>query len=209
MIVKTPSRMQVVRKQEKEPRLKDFIARELVQIAAQGSATEPVRCLLLARSVDSPVVRALTAFAAEFEAQGIKVRTVLASTDSAVAPAGTPAPHWLQACQPRLARNPRLIDAHEFLVLGAAATWIGDSMRRDPELRDAFEAHNTANEPTADQAARSFERLWALSQPISASHKWLSTPADSAEKQAAFGALQAAAAVSEAPVTPVTGATRH
>lgn len=209
MIIKTPSRMQVVRKQEKEPKLKDFIARELVRIAAAGPAGGPERCLLLARSLNSPVARALTAFADEFERHGITVRVVLASPDSIAKPAGSPAPGWLGTCQARLARNPRLIDAHELLVLGATATWIGDSMRRDPGLRDAFESHDASSETSAEQAARSFERLWALSEPISASHKWIARQSATTEAQAAVAGLQVAAATLDAPVTPIPGATRH
>jgi hypothetical protein len=55
---------------------------------------------------------------------------------------------WTLAAEPaaldyevRWARDPRLIEAHEQLVLGAQTCWIGDSMRRDPTKCDAFESY--------------------------------------------------------------------
>ena len=66
MTFETPSRMQVVRKQEKEPRLKEFIGQQLALLSNPDAAAEPVRCLLMARSIDSPVVRALASHAAHW-----------------------------------------------------------------------------------------------------------------------------------------------
>ena len=65
--------------------------------------------------------------------------------------------------------NPALIDAHEQLVLGNSLSWFGDSMRRDPSTRDALETFNTFCEPSAVQTMRSFEAMWRVSQPVSAS----------------------------------------
>ena len=42
----------------------------------------------------------------------------------------------------RWAKNPRMLDAHEQLVIGPNSTWMGDCMRRDPTKRDAFQSFN-------------------------------------------------------------------
>ena len=44
-------------------------------------------------------------------------------------------------CEVRWARKPRLIEAHEQLVLGPQTCWIGDSMRREPAKCDAYETY--------------------------------------------------------------------
>jgi hypothetical protein len=68
----------------------------------------------------------------------------------------------------RVARNPRLIEAHEQLVLGARACWTGDTMRRDPATCDAYESF-VADGPELAAAARlTFERLWSDGEPLTA-----------------------------------------
>ena len=76
MTFETAARMQVVRKQEKEPRIKDFIRNELSAIPAADSSTPPVDCIVVARTIDSPVMRALAAHSAELTARAITVHLV-------------------------------------------------------------------------------------------------------------------------------------
>ena len=66
----------------------------------------------------------------------------------------------------RWARHPRLIEAHEQLVLGPETCWIGDCMRRDPAKCDAYESYVEGCGEAAGCAAVSFERLWLASQPM-------------------------------------------
>jgi hypothetical protein len=66
----------------------------------------------------------------------------------------------------RCARHPRLIEAHEQLVLGPQACWIGDSMRRDPTKCDAFESYVEGCGEAAGCALVSFERLWVACEPL-------------------------------------------
>jgi hypothetical protein len=209
MTFETASRMQVVRKQEKEPRLKDFIRNELSRIPASTTG-QPVTCMLVARTIESPVVRALAAHATELQARAITVRTILSSLDVPPEGTGPVSPQWLSACPSRWMRNVRLVDAHEFLIIGDNAAWIGDCMRRDPQKRDAFESYNPDSPAVASQSRRSFERLWSLSEAVPSNYRWTAPPPPQAEEStpAATGAAAAAAAL-DANTPPTPGATRH
>jgi hypothetical protein len=66
----------------------------------------------------------------------------------------------------RWARHPRLVEAHEQLVLGPETCWIGDCMRRDPAKCDAYESYVEGCGEAAGCAAVSFERLWGASEPL-------------------------------------------
>lgn len=204
--------MQVIRKQEKEPRLKDFIAAGL-----KDAVAGPSRCLVVARSVDSPVMRALAAFAGELQQGGHELRVIISMLETSDARLGLSGCPLLIGGRARWMRAARLADAHEFLVIGSSTSWTGDSMRRDPDKRDAFEAYVNGCELAAGRGARSFERLWSLSEPVSRSRL---TPAKSSatQLQAAAGPIEASAGAAEvaaaanspeAALPPVPGATRH
>ena len=51
---------------------------------------------------------------------------------------------------------------HEQLVLGPAASWVGDCMRRDPMKRDAYECYAADCSKTAGWARTSFDRFWNI-----------------------------------------------
>ncbi|MDX2259323.1 MAG: hypothetical protein NW205_10465 [Hyphomicrobiaceae bacterium] len=160
MRLATPTGLQVVKKEEKEARLSAFIETVLA-----GEA-EPGAFLLVARSAESPVVRALAQRAADLAAAGISVKAVLTSIDHTEFGEAIALPARL-FCEGglRLIEDPRLYDAHEQLVLGNDAVWIGDCMRREPAKRDSYERYTTGSAETATWARRAFERLWAASQP--------------------------------------------
>lgn len=140
---------------EKEAKLIDFIAHYV------GS-----ECLLVARSPQSPVVKALSAISKTLPG-AITIRaifTTLASeTDLKDAAA---APVFAGPASYRLLADPRCLDAHEQLVLDGSAVWLGDCMRRDPVKRDAFEIYSAVNDFTARNSRKSFESLWAKAQPV-------------------------------------------
>ena len=69
-------------------------------------------------------------------------------------------------CEVRWARNPRLMEAHEQLVLGPETCWIGDSMRREPTKCDAYEAYVDSCLKTTATVVTSFERLWRTCEPL-------------------------------------------
>lgn len=153
----TSPRMHVVRKEEKEARLTGFVTASLEGLAG---APESLRTIaVLARSYDSPVVRALAVHADTIARLGVHVRLLVVVGDA-------PLPEALGALVTGLAcrssRDPRLHDGHEQVVIGTHSVWIGDCMRRDPRKRDAYECYSEACLETAGFAMRSFERVWKL-----------------------------------------------
>ena len=70
------------------------------------------------------------------------------------------------ALQIRWARDLRLLEAHEQLVIGSATSWTGDCMRREPMSRDACEIYAPGCTESAQRAALFFERIWQASEPI-------------------------------------------
>jgi hypothetical protein len=157
-------RMSVTRRGEKELRLAAFIARGLEAVAACAREAElrPAEraVLVIARSVLSPVVRAISALAGEVAGSDCGVRMILIKADGWGMPAAL-------AGEARLARNPRLIEAHEQLVIGARVAWTGDTMRRDPATCDAYESFVEDCPELAVAAAATFERLWGDCDPLS------------------------------------------
>jgi hypothetical protein len=158
------SRFTVTRHEDKEQRLKEFI---LQHIKDADLAVARSEILIVARSVDSPVVRAIGNIEPQIGAARLLVRMILAQvepdTASGLAEAGANAAFDHEI---RWARHPRLIEAHEQLVLGPATCWIGDCMRRDPSKCDAFENYVEDCGEAAGCAAVSFERLWSASVPL-------------------------------------------
>ena len=164
-------RMSVTRRGEKEQRLTVFIARGLAlagPLDSQGAM--PLwsgRICVLARSIDSPVVRALGTLAAEVAAAGSSVRLLLAKSDRVLPAGGCIYPQVVTLdCEVRLTRDPRLIEAHEQMVLGQHACWTGDSMRRDPAACDAYESFIDDCPDLARAARATFERLWSAAEPL-------------------------------------------
>ena len=166
------ARMSVTRREEKDRRLEAFVARGLEARAAltQPAATAlgaPCAITAIARSVQSPVVKTIATHAREIAAAGGTVRLLLARPDGlaasgALAAVGAAA----LACEVRLARNPRLIEAHEQLTIGARVAWTGDTMRRDPATSDAYECFVEDCPEITAAAAATFERLWGDGAPL-------------------------------------------
>src|SRR4029078_6580082 len=105
------------------------------------------------RAAEGPLVHA-----ARLARMGIRVRAIFSEVDSAkhvhlMAPFSVPS-------ECRLARDPRLLAAHEQLTLTPNLTWGGDCMRRGPGKRDALERFAANCAQTGAHAIRSFESLW-------------------------------------------------
>jgi hypothetical protein len=160
-----PTRMSVTRRGEKEQKLSEFVGEYLAETRQASQLGSEV--LIIARSVESPVVKAVSALAAEIAAAGYTVRMIIAQADRQSLPSGWTLSDVVEVdCEVRWARKPRLIEAHEQLVLGPETCWIGDSMRREPSKSDAFENYVDACAKTAGSASLCFERLWATSEPL-------------------------------------------
>lgn len=193
-------RMNVVRKEEKEARLREFILKNIA-VRRSGPIVAASRYHVLALSAESPVAKALASLKDELTAAGIGVDMLVVRTDAAAGCGSVLAGGSLMSL--RSLDDSRLLDAHEQLVLGAETVWIGDCMRRDPAKRDAYECYADGSPETVTWALRSFERLWAQAEPA----------AIAAETRAASPALPMSvldpllAAIGES--APVTAATRH
>jgi hypothetical protein len=140
MTITPPLSTCLPRAEGKAALLADFI---MSQMPAAGSdtAVTPGCITLVARSSESPIAQAVVLAGADLAAAGIRVRVVFTAVGG---DAWTDANSTLPFARDiRWAKNPRYIDAHEQLVLGAKATWIGDCMRRDPAKRDAFDQAKT------------------------------------------------------------------
>jgi hypothetical protein len=165
------ARMSVTRRGEKELRLREFVARGLSEMAGVETAAGPPgvsrAIAAIARSVESPVVRAIGARAAEIASADGTVRLILAMRDGLEASGAMAAMGAVAlACDVRLARNSRLIEAHEQLTIGARIAWTGDTMRRDPAISDAYECFVEDCPEIAAAAAATFERLWHDCVPL-------------------------------------------
>jgi hypothetical protein len=173
-------RMSVTRRGEKEQRLTVFIARGLALAGPRaGQGAMPPRSsgiCVLARSIDSPVVRAIGTLAAEIASAGSSVRLLLARSDRVFPAGGCIYPQAATLdCEVRLMRDPRLIEAHEQMALGERACWTGDSMRRDPAACDAYESFIDDSPDLARAARSTFERLWSAAGPLSG-HRAMAAP---------------------------------
>jgi hypothetical protein len=161
MRFRPPLRAGIARHEEKEQKLRHFIQQHVGGRSDRGN-----ELMIVARSLESPVVKAIAALDQQIAAAGRSVRLIVAQVEAETAEAGSSA----LSCKHeiRWARHPRLIEAHEQLVLGPDACWIGDCMRRDPAKCDAFENYVEDCGEAAGIATVSFERLWSACVPFAA-----------------------------------------
>jgi hypothetical protein len=165
MRLRPPLRVNVTRHEEKEQKLQDFLSHHLARRAHGGDAAHVTHLLIVARSLESPVVRAVASLTEDIAGAGLSVRMILAQIDRGPLPED-----WGRTVtfthDLRWAKHPRLIEAHEQLVVGPETCWIGDCMRRDPAKCDAYESFVEGCGEAAGCAAVSFERLWLACQPL-------------------------------------------
>jgi hypothetical protein len=165
MRMRTPLRVNVTRHEEKEQKLQEFLSQHVAAQNHGGDSPRSTHLLVVARSLESPVVRAVVSLADEISAAGLAVRIILAHIDRDAL-----LDDWGRSVafmhEVRWARHPRLIEAHEQLVIDAETCWIGDCMRRDPTKCDAYESFVEGCGEAAGCAAVSFERLWTTCQPL-------------------------------------------
>jgi len=147
---------------EKVAKISQFIAGDLETRTLHGMQA-PGTYLLLARSPNSPVAQALRANAQKLAAANVSIRAIFCEVVP-VASGNETMPFGL--AELRLARDPRLLAAHEQLVLSPDCAWIGDCMRREPTKRDTYERFAENAPDVATLAARSFERLWRNAVPL-------------------------------------------
>lgn len=154
--------MDVVKREEKEGKLKDFISNYLASRSAEPGC-EPWR--LVARSAESPVVLALAALAPQIKQAGFDIEALLTHVETGVADTAAQVSLGFSG-EVRVTHDVRLLDAHEQLRLDAANAWVGDCMRREPAKRDGYERYAAECPQTADWVAKSFDRLWHRGSPM-------------------------------------------
>lgn len=162
MTPNSPARMVVVKREDKEPKLRKLLSEGLAALEALRSTGDTARAELrvVALSAESPVVRAVLSLAAELGRACVDVRLVLAKSEHVAHP------QVGRTTAYRHLSDPRCHDAHESLALGTQTAWVGDCMRRDPVARDSFELHAVANADQARMIIQSFERLWRAAVPF-------------------------------------------
>jgi len=191
--------MVIVKREEKESKLKEFISGVLDQLLASGTMSRAeitAGWCVIARSAESPVLKALAAIATESGALNVRVLVALME----------PPVDLLDviASNHRHLSDPRHLNAHEQLILGPVSSWIGDCMRREPAKRDAYEQFAPDCALTAKWAATSFDRMWASAKATSPRE-----PAPVRELSPVEAAVAAAVGqTSDVPVT-TTVSTRH
>ena len=156
MRTNTSPRMHVVRKEEKEARLATFIAEQLAAAIASDVAGRGLT--VLARSLESPVLKALAVHSDAIRAAGLKVRAIIVLSEGS----SDEVSGLLAGFTARRGCDVRLLDAHEQLAIGDRVAWIGDCMRREPTKRDAYEIYSAECAETAALAHRSFDRVWSF-----------------------------------------------
>jgi hypothetical protein len=196
-------RMSVVKKEDKEAKIRDFIVQDLAARRTAGAVAGDAVYMLMALSSESPVARALAGMTAELASSGITVHAVFARAGQPVMT--EEATSLERVATLRHAPDARLLDAHEQLILGPLSVWVGDCMRRDPAKRDAYECYAIDSAETANWAKRSFDRVWVRANPVRAgasapryAHGTSTMDAKTAEALAAMG-----------EAAPTAGATRH
>jgi hypothetical protein len=161
-----PPQINVVRKEDKEAKLLSFIQHDIALRRSGAVPSLPATYVMIARSLESPVARALLASCADAAAYGIRFRMLLLLDDAVAHGLDGTIENYLGMIDARFAVDTRLLDAHELLVLSPTTVWIGDCMRRDPAKRDAYEFYCTDAIEASRSAARSFERMWQVSSPL-------------------------------------------
>lgn len=167
MRLTSPPRITVVTREDKEARLKDFIALALAARRESPSDAFGETFTLVARAPDSPVAQAVLAMANDIAAANIAIRVVLFETEPLSEDVVSASLLDVRAVDFRMLTDQRFSSAHEQLVLGRDRVWIGDCMRRDPIKRDAFEMYFDAHAATSAHASASFAKLWDKSVGLS------------------------------------------
>jgi hypothetical protein len=201
--------MCVVKKEEKEAKVREFISRARVRVTGEGDeSANQIR--LVALSLDSPAARAVFALSNEIIASRCALQVILAHPPGApgeAKPAGDELPlpsGFDRLASIRICTDARLLDAHEQLLIGPRDVWVGDCMRRDPTKRDAYECYSSECAETAVRADRAFRRLWTHSVPLRRGVG----PSGALERVIADHPMAQALAAMGEPITSL-GMTRH
>jgi hypothetical protein len=167
MRLPSPPRIVVVSREDREAKLKAFIAQALTSRREHPLDTFGETFTLIARAPDSPVAQAVMAMAQDIAAAKIAIRVVLFETEPLSEETVQASLLDVTSVDVRMLTDQRFASAHEQLSLGRGQVWTGDCMRRDPAKRDAFEMFHDADALAAEHAKASFSKLWDKSVVLS------------------------------------------
>lgn len=203
-----PAPYKVMKHADKLDSLKSFIATAAARLEISSDLPR-IAPILIARSPESPAAQALLAAPAAIFNTGAP-RIIFTRLANAPCVPGLPDAMALSINrQFRLLDDPRLLDAHEQMVLGTDCAWIGDCMRRDPMKRDAFEKFADGCAITAGFAIRSFEHLWAMARPVGPELLSRSVPQWSKATDGADSLASTVVSGNDAERAAATVSTRH
>ena len=177
-----PQSQEVGKREEKEERISEFVSYYIERLAVTDSSDTQERTLtMIAQSPNSPVAKGIAGCMDELICAGVTFQIIYSKLTPSDALSGWIEPELVHRdtfreqgmCGRRVsvvrhARNPALADAHEQLTLGTEMSWAGDSMRREPTKRDAFECYDIDNPESVILARRSFAQLWNACLDVSA-----------------------------------------
>ncbi len=161
MSQKVPARLDNPVLEDREHQLKSF----LIDALDTTTASRHDAILMIARSPESLALRIIAGLSADLAKRGIGANIILATAsqnadaEPAAIDLASAFPHEV-----RLATDSRLLGAHEQIVVGDRAVWFGDSMRREPDKRDAFSSYSK-DTGQATMARQTFARVWANAAP--------------------------------------------
>lgn len=147
---------------DREQQLRDFI-----RSALEAMESGPAEILLLARAPESLAAKVLFSLSEELSCHQVSGRVIFAG--GALVQTGEA---WHLRFDPEfsheisLLRDARFLDGHEQLVIGNVSLWFGDSMRREPDKRDAFASYRSGDALAVERARTTFDRIWALAEPV-------------------------------------------
>lgn len=173
MQAKAPPRNPILMREERQHKLKTFVERALEARSSQHSEA----VLLLTRSIDSIVTRALVGLSAQLAALSMPVRIAIA-TDIMPPLSSLPAQNGGPYIEIRFGLDHRLLDAHEQLIIGDRALWFGDCMRREPDKIDNFERFLPDDLVANRNGRATFQRLWGSLNPATVVGRRETSPAN-------------------------------
>lgn len=155
---KAPARNGSFRLEDREQQLARFVTETLEQMA-DG---RPDSILLVARSPESIALRVIATLSSTLALRGVGARVVLAAPGQSTPASGDAQGLFSSGFhqETRLFADPRILGAHEQMIVGETGMWFGDSMRREPDKLDAFASFS--RDIAGILAARAtFVRLWS------------------------------------------------
>ena len=169
-----PESQDTAKREEKVERISEFVSYYLERLTVcEASDVRERSVTLVARSPASPVVKGLTENLEQLIAAGVSFEVVFAQL--------TPSEALSEWIEPEIAHrqtfmdndlsgtristvrhaaHPALAEAHEQLTLGSEKSWSGDSMRREPSKRDAYECYDIDAADAVKLARTSFANIW-------------------------------------------------